>query len=182
MTSQPRIKPSRHPASGRGPAAPAYDPYRASARFLGALVWVVAVGLLFCAGQGVRYLAHHVQADDLDRETRRLYVSVLGEDIGQSPFGRLQFEQGKLTAQRRIGLDPLSVIEALGGPAMDSLRLESLTVDRRSATATGFFGPHEERFDDYLAALDENEKYEFRLTRREQALGGVSFSLSVELR
>ena len=159
---------------------PEFRAGKESRRFVRTLVWVVAIGGMFLLGQGLRYHFNLAQIEQIKGETSKLYSSVLGPDIGQSPFGRLQFEQGKLAATRRIGLDPLSVLASLSRPAMESLRLEGLTLTGKSGRARGFFGPNVDRFDGYIDALSDDDHYFFSLEKREDVFGGITFSLIVE--
>jgi hypothetical protein len=141
---------------------------------------VIVVGGMFLAGQVLRYSFNLAQIKEINAETDKLYVSVLGADIGNSPFGRLQFEHGKLTATRSIGLDPLSVLASLSRPAMESLRVEGLTLSGKTGRVRGFFGPNVNRFEGYVEALSDDDKYFFLLDKREDVFGGISFSLIVE--
>lgn len=152
----------------------------ASKRFVRNFVWVVIVCALFMGGQLLRYGFNLSQLDNIREETRRLYTSVLGPDIGNSPFGRLQFEQGKLAATLRIGLDPLSVLAALSKDAPVSLRLEGMQLSGKRGTVRGFFGPSVNGFDTYIDQLSENDAYFFTLDKREEVFGGITFSLLVE--
>jgi hypothetical protein len=155
---------------------------KASRTFIRNLVWVVVVCCLFLAGQGLRYGFKLAQLGELREETVALYASVLGPDIGGSPFGRLQFEHGKLAATERIGLDPLSVLAALSRPAPEDVRLEGLVLDGMRGRARGFFGPAVDRFEQYVQDLMDDEVYAFSLERREDVFGGITFSLLVEVR
>lgn len=157
-----------------------FDPDKASRRFLSNLVWVVILCALFLAGQALRYHFNRAQLDEIRSQTRTLYVSVLGQDIGSEPFGRLQFEHGKLAATLRIGLDPLRVLAALSGPAGENLRVESLALTGMHGRVSGFFGPNTARFDDYLNRLTDDDHYLFTLEKREEVFGGILFSLIVE--
>lgn len=151
-----------------------------SRRFLRNLVWALVICSFFAVGQGIRYYHKLAQLDLIQAETTKLYTSVLGQDIGSSPFGRLQFEQGKLSANLRMGLDPLSVLTSLSRPAVESLRLESLSIDGMRGKVRAFFGPNVDGFDVYLKALSDDDNYFFTLERREDVFGGVLFSLIVE--
>ena len=103
---------------------------------------------------------------------------MLGEDIGSSPFGRLQFEHGKLSATLRIGLDPLSVLAALSRPADENLRLEGVTVNGMRGRVHGFLRPqHRGVRQRYLEALSDDDHYLFSLEKREDVFGGITFSL-----
>ena len=147
--------------------------------FVRTLLWVVLVGGMFMVGQRLRYHFNLAQIEEINSETEKLYISVLGPDIGHSPFGRLQFEHGKLLATRRIGLDPLSVLASLSRPAMESLRLEGLTLTGKTGRVRGFFGPNVDRFKEYLDGLSDDDKYLFSLEKREEVFGGIVFSLIV---
>lgn len=160
--------------------APQFDADKASRRFLSNLVWVVILCGLFLAGQGVRSHYQRAQLDEIHAQTRKLYVSVLGKDIGQSPYGRLQFEHGKLAATLRIGLDPLSVLAALSRPAGENLRVESLVLDGMHGRVQGFFGPNTAPFQEYLDHLASDDHYLFTLEKREDVFGGILFTLAVE--
>ncbi|QJB55967.1 hypothetical protein [Pseudodesulfovibrio sp. zrk46] len=152
----------------------------ASKRFIRNLVWVVIICALILGGQGLRYYNNKAQLDQIQAETDKLYRSVLGDDIGNSPFGRLQFEYGKLAATNKIGLDPVGVLAALSRPAVESVRLEGLSIDGKRGRARGFFGPNVGQFDDYINAITDDEQYYFSLEKQEEVFGGLTFSLIVE--
>jgi len=152
----------------------------ASKKFIRNFIWVVIICGLFFVGQLLRYHFNSTQLNDILAETNKLYISVLGADIGNSPFGRLQYEHGKLAATRRIGLDPVSVLAALSRPAKESLRLEGLSLDGKRGRARGFYGPNVDQFDGYIDALSDDEQFYFSLEKREDVFGGITFSLIVE--
>ncbi|QGY41978.1 hypothetical protein GM415_03955 [Pseudodesulfovibrio cashew] len=152
----------------------------ASKRFVRNLVWVVIICGLFLAGQALRYHYNKAQLNEILGETDKLYASVLGPDIGSSPFGRLQFEQGKLAATYRIGLDPVGVLAALSRPAVESLRIEGIALEGKRGRVRGFFGPNVDRFDSYINDLTDDEQFLFSLEKREDVFGGIIFSLIVE--
>ncbi|WP_419786220.1 hypothetical protein [Pseudodesulfovibrio sp.] len=157
-----------------------FDSAKASRRFISNLIWVVVICVLFLGGEGVRYYYSRSQLDDIRTQTKKLYVSALGPDIGTEPFGRLQFEHGKLAATLRIGLDPLRVLAALSRPAGANLRVEGLSVTGMRAHVRGFFGPNTSRFDEYMRQLTDDDHFIFRLENREDVFGGIIFSLIVE--
>lgn len=161
---------------------PAFRSGKLSRRFLRNLVWVMAVCALFLGGQGLRYYLSWAQLDAIRTETENLYKSVLGPDIGGSPFGRLQFEHGKLMAASRIGLDPLSVLAALSGPAGQPLRLESLALHGTSGRIRGVYEGKPEKFQNYMEALSDDDQYLFSLYKSDETPAGVVFNLRVEPR
>ena len=179
-----KTKRQRRPAQGRKRSAPderpAFDSALASTRFIRNMVWTVTICGLFLTGQLIRSGYVAAQLDEVEARTEALYRSALGPDIGSSPFGRLQFEHGKLAAEARIGLDPLSVLAVLSRSADPNLRIESVTLKGKTGRIEGFFGPNADGFDDYYAALAEDERFLFSLEEREDVFGGLMFTLGVE--
>ena len=170
-------------ASANNPdGTPRFRSGKQSRRFLRNLVWVVAICLLFLGGQGVRYYLGWSQLSAIQTETENLYRSVLGPDIGGSPFGRLQFEHGKLMAASRIGLDTLSVLDVLSSPAGQGLRLESLSLNGLSGRARGVFEGNMAKLEDYLRKLSDDDHYIFTAYKNEELPNGVLFNLRVEPR
>lgn len=159
---------------------PKYDSVKESRRFIRNLIWVLVVGLLFLGGQGVRYYLNKSQIADIRNETEKLYKSVLGEDIGSSPFGRLQFEHGKLMASERIGLDPLSMLAALSGPADESLRIEGMSLTGVQGRVRGVFAGDQTAFNDYFNELTDSDHYLFSLYKSDEFGESIAFSLTVE--
>lgn len=159
---------------------PKYDSVKESRRFTRDLVWVLVVGAFFLGGQGVRYYLNHAQLSEIHNETDKLYASVLGPDIGNSPFGRLQFEHGKLMANKRIGLDPMSVLAALSRPAAENLRLEGLTLAGTSGRIRGSIDGGPEDFNAYMDVLSDDEYYLFSLYKSDELGDETLFILTVE--
>lgn len=160
---------------------PEYRSGKESRRFIRNLVWVLAVGGLFLCGQGMRYHFNNAQLFEIKLETDKLYRSVLGPDIGNSPFGRLQFEHGKLMAESRIGLDPLNMLTALSRPAPESLRLEGLTLKGTRGRLRGSCSDPV-AYKRYLDALSEDEQFLFSVYKSDETAEGVAFILTVEPR
>ena len=159
---------------------PKYNSAKESRRFIRNLIWVLVVGGLFLGGQGVRYYLNRAQISEIRSETEKLYVSVLGSDIGGSPFGRLQFEHGKLMANKRIGLDPLGVLAALSRPAAENLRLEGLTLAGTSGRVRGSIDGGPEGFNAYMNVLSDDEYYLFSLYKSDELGDETIFILTVE--
>ncbi|WP_338668865.1 hypothetical protein [Pseudodesulfovibrio methanolicus] len=166
--------------SSAGSGAPEFRSGKASRRFIRNLVWVLVIGGLFLGGQGVRYYLNYMQLAAIRAQTGRLYHSVLGPDIGSSPFGRLQFEHGKLLASRSIGLDPLGVLAALSKPAGEGLRVDGVSLTGTSGRVRGYFSGDEAAFMRYMEKLSDDDRYLFSVYKVDELGDGVSFSLSVE--
>ena len=166
--------------SSAGSGAPEFRSGKASRRFLRNLVWVLVIGGLFLGGQGVRYYLNYMQLKAIRAQTEKLYHSVLGPDIGSSPFGRLQFEHGKLLASKRIGLDPLSVLAALSKPAGEGLRVEGVSLTGTKGRVRGYFSGSEAGFTRYMERLSDDDRYLFSVYKADELGDGLSFTLSVE--
>ncbi|WP_319541418.1 hypothetical protein [uncultured Pseudodesulfovibrio sp.] len=160
---------------------PVFRSGKASRRFLRNLVWVLAIGGLFLGGQGLRYFFHYNQLEEIRNETNALYVSALGQDIGGSPYGRLQFEHGKLLATNRIGLDPLRLLAALSRPADENLRLEGVTLSGKTGRIRGSFAGNEQGFSAYFDKLTDDDHYLFSLYKSDLVGDQIVFILKVEL-
>jgi hypothetical protein len=160
--------------------APEFRSGKASRRFVRNLVWVLVIGGLFLGGQGVRYYLNYMQLKTIKAQTEKLYHSVLGPDIGGSPFGRLQFEHGKLMAVKRIGLDPLSVLAALSKPAGEGVRVDGVSLTGTMGRVRGYFSGDEAGFTRYMEKLSDDDRYLFSVYKADELGGGVSFSLNVE--
>ncbi|XXJ17993.1 hypothetical protein ACR42D_00250 [Desulfovibrio caledoniensis] len=166
--------------SSAGSGAPEFRSGKASRRFIRNLVWVLVIGGLFLGGQGVRYYLNYMQLKTIKAQTEKLYHSVLGPDIGGSPFGRLQFEHGKLMAVKSIGLDPLSVLAALSKPAGERVRVDGVSLTGTMGRVRGYYSGDEAGFTRYLEKLSDDDRYLFSVYKTDAFGGGVSFSLNVE--
>lgn len=154
-------------------------PTRRTRQFLRAMAWITMAGVLFTAGQLVRWHAGANQSSKLSSEIKRLYISTLGKDYGESPYGRLQFELGKLRAARKTGLDPLAVLAALSRPADIGVRVDSMNFEGEGGTIKGHYLPDPEGLNSYIKALSTNDTFQFTLNTREEVFGGIAFTLQV---
>ncbi|WP_281760476.1 hypothetical protein [Pseudodesulfovibrio nedwellii] len=160
---------------------PVFRSGKTSRRFLRNFVWVFVIGSLFLGGQGLRYLFHYNQLEEIRSEINAQYMSALGQDIGTSPFGRLQFEHGKLLATNSIGLDPLKLLAALSRPADENLRLEGITLSGKTGRVRGSFAGDEQGFTTYFDKLTDDDHYLFSLYKSDPVGDRIVFSLNVEL-
>lgn len=143
------------------------------------VAWLFIVGGLMVGGQSVRLWHLLGQSDRINNALRDQYVSVLGEDIGTEPFGRLQFEAGKLQVERKIGLDPLRVMAALSRNDTIGLRIYDITLSGLSGYVRGEMAPDRSALNAFLERLSEDDAYAFTLTDSVQAEGAVRFTLEV---
>lgn len=150
-----------------------------SRRFLRNLAWLCLVGLLFAGGQAVRWFHLNAQSATIDVALEREYRSVLGDDMGSEPFGRLQFEAGKLQAERKIGLDPLRLMAALSRNDTLGLQVYSITVDGLEGRVEGEMIPDRKALDRFMKLLEEEDSFTFELERTTPVAGAVRFAMTV---
>lgn len=143
------------------------------------MTWITAIGLFFNIGQAIRWYSHQSQLDTIDRELQAQYVSVLGENVGTSPFGRLQFLHGQIAAQEQFGLDPLALMAAFSRHADFMVRVDGMNLNGEVGTLTGTFMPDKAGFSEFVKRLDADEEYDFLLKGREETLGGIQFTLEM---
>lgn len=160
-------------------APPRYDAVAASERFVRAMTWMTVIGLLFVAGQGIRWYAHTSQLNKINSQLQAQYASVLGEDVGASPFGRLQFLHGQATARETFGLDPLAMLAAFSRHADFMVRVDRVDLVGESGIIAGAYMQDPAAFEAFMAALGSDEEYDFELESRQDALSGILFKLSV---
>lgn len=130
-------------------------------------------------GQGIRLWHLFAQSDRIAGALNAQYTSVLGEDIGSEPFGRLQFEAGKLQVERKVGLDPLRVMATLSRNDTIGLRIYDITLSGMSGFIRGEVAPDRAALNDFLEKLAEDDAFTFELTEAVPVDGAVRFTLEV---
>jgi hypothetical protein len=101
------------------------------------LVAVTLAGALFCAGQALRWWQEYSRAERLERSVHEIYERALGGDPGKSPYGRLQFELGKLRAEASQRLDLVELLAALSRRAPEGLRITEVSMSQQSGVVSG---------------------------------------------
>lgn len=153
-----------------------------SKRFVRAMLWVTACGIFLWAGQGLRLASHLATAREYTAALHELYVSVLGPNPGKSPFGRLQFERGKLKALGTQEVNVFGLLAALSQSAPESLRIDGLNLKAKFGEVQGGIGS-EALLEKYMKGLADNDEFLFTLARKEtDPRGGMRFTLRVEPR
>ncbi|WP_018124415.1 hypothetical protein [Desulfovibrio oxyclinae] len=150
-----------------------------SRRFLRNLAWLCLVGLLFAGGQAVRWFHLNAQSSTIDAALEQEYRSVLGDEMGSEPYGRLQFEAGKLQAERKIGLDPLRLMAALSRNDTLGLQVYSITVDGLEGRVEGEMIPGKKALRQFMKRLEEEDSFTFELERTTPVAGAVRFAMTV---
>jgi len=146
-----------------------------------AVAAVAAMALLLCLGQAVRLYKANATAGPLQETLNAQYASVLGNDLGKDPFGRLlsRLEQAKHTKAQ--GLDLLQLLAALSKHAPKGFLLDEFNLTVSGGTLQGRIGSYE-GLDGLIAALSTDEAFTFTLDKAESAAKMVTFNLSVRQR
>lgn len=145
------------------------------------LVAVTVAGALFCAGQAVRWWQEHSRAERLEQAVHEVYVRALGGDPGKSPYGRLQFELGKLRAEASQRLDLVELLAALSRRAPEGLHITAVSMAADSGMVSGT-APSVQDLEAYQSALATEGLFTFGLRSVEDFTVPVRFELSVKAR
>lgn len=150
-----------------------------SRRFIRNILWLCVVGCLMIGGQAVRLWHLTRQADRVETSLDEQYHSVLGKDLGSEPFGRLQFEVGKLQIEHKVGLDPLGVMAALSRHDVIGLKIYSITLQGMTGRITGEIVPGKRALKQFVESLEDEEEYSFTLSESSSIRNAMRFTLLV---
>lgn len=145
------------------------------------LLAITLAGGLFCAGQAVRWWQEHARAERLERAVHEVYERALGGDPGKSPYGRLQFELGKLRAETSQRLDLVELLAALSRRAPEGVRITGVSMASQSGVVTGTAASNED-FARYQAALAAEGYFSFSPRSVDTYQSPVRFELAVKAR
>ncbi len=152
-----------------------------SFRTPGILFILTAIGMMLWLGQGLRLYRLSQMSEELKSTVDGLYFSVL-ENPGLSPFGRLQFELGKLKAQRTQEIDVIGLMAVLSRHAPQSLRVDRISLRQDDGDIAGFINTDAE-LNNYMMDLMADEQagrfFSFRIDETNGEEQGVSFVLQV---
>ncbi|MHC1699718.1 MAG: PilN domain-containing protein [Humidesulfovibrio sp.] len=145
------------------------------------LLAITVAGTLFCAGQAVRWWHEHARAVRLEQAVHEVYRRALGGDPGKSPYGRLQFELGKLRAEATQRLDMVELLAALSRRAPEGLRITAVSMAAQDGTVGGTAQSLAE-LERYLSNLATESLFTFSLTSTDALQTPLRFELSVKAR
>jgi len=145
------------------------------------LLAITVAGALFCGGQAVRWWQEHARAARLERAVHEVYERALGGDPGKSPYGRLQFELGKLRAEASQRLDLVELLAALSRRAPEGVRITTVSMASQNGVASGTAATAAD-FERYQAALAAEGLFAFSVRSVDLYQTPVRFELSVKAR
>ena len=145
------------------------------------LLAVTVAGALFCAGQMVRWWQEYSRAQRLEQAVHEVYRRALGGDPGRSPYGRLQFELGKLRAEASQRLDLVELLAALSRRAPEGLRITEVSLAAQSGVVSGTAQSAKD-LELYQSALATESLFTFSLRTVDAFKTPVRFELSVKAR
>jgi hypothetical protein len=162
-------------------AAPRALPEAEHRRYGRLLLWATLAGCLFLAGQSARLWQEHQRAEHLRQAVHGLYAKALEGEPGNSPYGRLQFELGKLKAQSAQNLDMVELLAALSRRAPEGVRITSLNMATSSGVVKGVAATPAD-FQRYQAALNAEASFTFTVNAADPLVLPVPFELKVRVR
>lgn len=162
-------------------AAPQGLPEAEHHRYGRILLALTLAGALFMAGQGVRLWQEHNRTLYMEKALHELYAKALGGDPGASPYGRLQFELGKLKAQSAQRLDMVELLAALSRRAPEGIRITSLSMASASGVVRGVAATPAD-FQRYQAALNAEASFTFTVRTLDTLSSPAPFQLDVKVR
>ncbi|MDD2547776.1 MAG: hypothetical protein PHI55_16050 [Burkholderiaceae bacterium] len=142
---------------------------------------VSLAGALFLAGQGVRWWQEHSRAQRLQQAVHEVYQRALAGEPGRSPYGRLQFELGKLKAQSAQRLDMVELLAALSRRAPEGVRIRTISMATASGVVSGLAATPND-FQRYQAALAAEAFFTFSVRKADTYALPVRFELNVKVR
>jgi hypothetical protein len=145
------------------------------------MVAVVAIGLLFLGGQAARWWQETQRVHQVENALFDVYQRALAGEPGKSPYGRLQFELGKLRAGGAQNLDLLELLAALSRRAPAGVRVESVSMNGRSGVVVGV-APSREDFERYQAGLAAEAYFSFSVRSVNSLAQPLRFELAVKTR
>jgi hypothetical protein len=145
------------------------------------LLGLTLAGVLFMAGQAVRWWQAHRQTAQLEKAVTEVYRRALAGDPGRSPYGRLQFELGKLRALSAQRLDMVELLAALSRRAPEGVRITSISMATASGKVEGIAATSED-FKRYQAALEAESSFTFTVSKADFFAQPLRFELAVKVR
>ncbi len=158
---------------------PAGLPEQEHRRYARKLLVVVAVGLLFLGGQGARLWQEKSRLATVEAALDQTYRQALGGDPGKSPYGRLQFELGKLRAEGSQRLDLLELLAALSRRAPEGVRIDAVAMSGKSGVVSGTAKTRAD-LGHFLTALSAEAFFSFSTQKSDPLAEPASFELAVK--
>jgi Tfp pilus assembly protein PilN len=110
-----------------------------------------------------------------------VYQRALGGDPGKSPYGRLQFELGKLRAEASQRLDLVELLAALSRRAPEGLRITKVSMAAQNGVVSGTAQSVQD-FERYQSALATEGLFTFSVRSVDAFQAPVRFELAVKTR
>jgi len=142
---------------------------------------ITIAGSLFLAGQAVRWWQEHARTARLEKAVHEVYQRALGGDPGRSPYGRLQFELGKIKAQSAQRLDMVELLAALSRRAPEGVRITAVSMATASGVVSGVAATPDD-FQRYQAALAAEATFTFSLRSADTLSQPLRFELEFKVR
>lgn len=146
-----------------------------------ALAVASLAGLLFCAGQYLRWSDIEAEARAVQGSLAAQYRQALGDKAGSDPYGQLLFRLSQAKGSQNKGVDVLELMETMSRAAAGALRVETFSITPEAGGVRGKIENYNQ-LEAFMKALGEqNSRYSFTLEQATTVNDGVQFSLRVGL-
>lgn len=161
------------------PKYPAGLPESEHRRYARKLLAVVVAGALFLGGQAARWWQEKSRLAEVEAALDQAYRQALGGDPGRSPYGRLQFELGKLRAEGSQRLDLLELLAALSRRAPEGVRIDTVSMGGSTGVVSGTAKTRAD-YQRLLTALSAEAFFSFSVQKAEPVAEPLAFELAVK--
>lgn len=138
------------------------------------------IAIFAVTGEYMRARVKFQEAGQWRQAEKVLYSSVLGNDPGPDPYGRLLYRLDQIKNTNLGGVDILDLLATLSTQAPQSLKIDSMNLTEDGGIIRARIGSYAD-LENYLAGLEKNQAYRFTLNEATNTEGGVDLSIRVDL-
>lgn len=147
-------------------------------KWIPAFIAVAILGLIFTVGQIGKWWTVKNKNAELQQSLEEQYLTVLGTDLGNDPFGKLLFKLDQLKGTKTQGINVLDLLTLMSKAAVSGFVVDSISLAGDGGTLRGRVGDYN-LLQKMLQDLSADDRYEFTLEQATNTKGGVVFSLKI---
>lgn len=117
--------------------------------------------------------------ESLQRGLDSMYAQVLGNDIGNDPFGMLIYKYDRLRGSQIASVDLIRLLAVLGGPAPAGTLIEDVNVNITEGFVRGTVNDYNV-LETWLTELNKDPEFRFILEQASAVGNRIAFSLKVD--
>ncbi len=145
-----------------------------------AILVALCLGLVFIAGQTLRWKQQAQVTDTWREQLNQLYSTVLGPEPGPDPYGKLLYTLDQLQQGRAQGVQVLKILSILSQDPPENLSIEDLNLSVDSGVIRGRTSTYDS-LEAYLDGLSSSQGYSFSLEQATNTDNGIQFTLQVTM-